>query len=136
MKVALESGEVGRAARCCLDIMESLLGDNSNNSSSNQTRVDTSALYCLQRFREDVLDFLPLLRARSDQSLFTVCNCKEGSDSSIRFDFMYSQVLRSYLLLDYMHEHMRVNITLPLAGRVTRTDSISGNKGCLEGLAG
>jgi hypothetical protein len=49
---------------------------------------------------------------------------------------MYSQVLRSYLLLDYMHEHMRVNITLPLAGRVTRTDSISGNKGCLEGLAG
>lgn len=115
----IKIGDVGKAAESCYQVILALQDDS------------YYAMQGAQRYGESIQKLLPVLRRRSDKTLFRTVSRKFAASE-------YESVIRSYLLLDHMQESMGVQITSP--NERQKADSEEDileydDDGCMEGLA-
>jgi hypothetical protein len=115
----IKIGDVGKAAESCYQVILTLQDDS------------YYAMQGAQRYGESIQKLLPLLRRRSDKTLFRTVSRKFAASE-------YESVIRSYLLLDHMQESMGVQITSPNDRQKpdSEEDPLEyDDDGCMEGLA-
>lgn len=113
----IKVGDVGKAAESCYQVILTLQDES------------YYAMQGAQRYGESIQKLLPLLRRRSDKSLFRTVSRKFASSE-------YESVIRSYLLLDHMQESMGVQIFSNDKRSDGDKDGLEYDEdGCMEGLA-
>lgn len=116
LQECLKIGDVGRTAEFCFQVLTALQDD---------IYDSIKAVNC---FGIGVQDLLPVLRHKTDKSLYLLVSRRFASDE-------YANILKAYILLDSMRDNMGVNIVAK--SRETDADDLilHDNKGCISGLA-
>jgi hypothetical protein len=116
----IKVGDVGKAAESCYQVILTLQEES------------YYAMQAAQRYGESIQKLLPLLRRRSDKTLFRTVSRRFAASE-------YESVIRSYLLLDHMQESMGVQIfssdKTPTSGDEQEDTLEYDEDGCMEGLA-
>jgi hypothetical protein len=112
----IKIGDVGKAAESCYQVILTLQDDS------------YYAMQGAQRYGESIQKLLPVLRRRSDKTLFRTVSRKFAASE-------YESVIRSYLLLDHMQESMGVQITSHDNSGDSEDSLEYDDDGCMEGLA-